>query len=322
MPQNEEKFELTKEDKKVLAKELLKSLRSVKYLHLAKEPEDSEKQYSAYRYTLRKHGFDNAFDSDFMSPFYKLIKYDKINQRKNDNYFVKLDQMLKFLKTHQEILEDHKNSPKNSTAHTTYSRVKDYITPHINENKDFIQNFQENYMGENINDDQTYKSIQKTAKILKAYQDDPWAGSLCIQASNDTKFDYLTSEHKKELEKLSNKVFSYKIKLSKRDIVKSFQAYAIDIYHKDSVQNQLMNYEKTIDDKLLVSLIGDISKELLDKSVGKPHVKNINSKFQYIDIIKSTLILQPTTTKTKRMKFNSYDELLLKLTESSVDSEQ
>ena len=42
MPQNEEELELTKEDKKVLVRELLKSLRSVKYLHLAKEPEDSE----------------------------------------------------------------------------------------------------------------------------------------------------------------------------------------------------------------------------------------------------------------------------------------
>ena len=313
---DDENLKLSKNEEKILTKEIIKSFRTILYLHKSKPPEDEKELYDGYIKTLQRHNLKDSFPSQLLSPFYKLAKYDNINQHKKDHYFIKLDQLLKYLKLHQEILKEYKNTHKNSTPNTSYSNTIKYIEPQIKSTESLLNGFKDNYMGDDLENDKTFLSIQKTAKILNIYKYYPLIASQWIQASNNDDFDFITNGYKKELQKRNESIFSYKLQLSKKDIIKSFQAYAIDIYHKDSVQNQLMQYDKQIEDKTLVNLIGEISKKLLDETVSKPHVKNINSQFYYIDIIKNIMILQPSTTKVSRIKFNSLDDIFLKLTKS------
>jgi len=332
-------FELLKEEDKLLRKESIKALRSVVYIPKSKPPKDEEELYDAYINTLQRHDLKDSFPSQLLSPFYKLSKYDNINQHKNDKYFIKLDQLLKYLKLHQDILKEYKNTPKNSTINTSYSNTKNYVIPQIKNKQSFINDFKANYADDDLENDKTFQSVQKTAKILNLYKDEPLIGSLLIQASKNKEFNFLTEGYTKELQQINERIFSYKLKLSKRDIVKSFQCYAIDIYHELSVQNQLMkNPKKKIENKMLVNLIGEISKHLLDEKVGKLHVKNINSRFYYIDIINNMMILQPSTTKVSRFNFNIsnnslddflsqllndfFDDVLLKLDKSIMDLEK
>ena len=320
MENNNENLKLSKEEDKLLTKEIIKAFKSVMYIHKSRPPKDEVELDDVYLNTLQKHNFKDSFPSHSLSPFYKLAKFDNINQHKNDNYFIKLDQLLKYLKLHQVILQEYKNTSKNSTVNTSYSTIKNYIEPQIKIKERLLSGFKDSYIGNDLENDKTFLSIQKTTKILNLYRDNPLIASLWIQASNNNELDFITEGYKKELQKENKTVFSYKLKLSKRDIIKSFQAYAIDIYHKDSVHNQLMkNPRKKIEKKMLVNLIGEISKKLLDETISKPHVKNVDSQFYYIDIIKNMFILQPSTTKTARMKFNSFDDLLLKLDKSIKD---
>lgn len=309
----DDNIELSNNDCRIFIKEIIKSLKSIKYIQQSKYPKDSE-FYDIYIQTLKKYDLEDSYKSHILSPLYKLAKYDKVVSYKKENYFVKLDQLLKYLSIHKKILEEyHNNCLDNSTLHTTHTNHKKFIKSEINEKEKFKTNFEKMFIGDNINQDKTYNSIVKTSNILNAYKNNPLFTSLYIQASKDDKYNYMTHERKTELQKINERIFSYKLKLSKRDIVKSFQSYAIDIYHEKSVQNQLMKDCKAIDDKLLVKLIGDISKELLDISVGKPNVKNIDCEFQYLDIINDTPILKPTIkNKAKRLYIKSYEDLLLK----------
>jgi hypothetical protein len=309
----DENIKLSKAEKHIIYKIVIDSLRAVKYINLSKTPNDSVELYEAYIYTLKKHGFENSFDSQLNNPFYSLAKYDKINNHKKDPYLIKLNQLLKYLKQHIQFFEDMKNSLPNSTINTSYTNTKKYIAKDINDYNKSLDIHSKHSKKSNLSDDETYQSILKISKILKIYKEHPLFTSSWIQSSNNEKFDCITSEHKEELQKLNKQIFSYKLQLSKKDIVKSFQAYAIDIYHNESIQNQLMNNTKLITDKELVKLIGAISKKLLDEEISKPHVKNVDSIINYIDIVQNTLILQPTTTPTKRIKLTSYDDLLLKL---------
>ena len=52
-------MELSKEEKHHLKRGLVKSLRPLKYFNISKSPEDDAELYTAYKYTLKKYGFEN-----------------------------------------------------------------------------------------------------------------------------------------------------------------------------------------------------------------------------------------------------------------------
>ena len=84
MENNEEIFELSKAEDKLLIKEIIKAFKSIKYIHKSQPPKDDSELYDAYIYTLKRHDLKDSFPSQLLSPFYKLAKYDNINQHKND----------------------------------------------------------------------------------------------------------------------------------------------------------------------------------------------------------------------------------------------
>lgn len=323
-----EMMQLTRDEKHLLKRATIKSLRPLKYIHEAKTPEN-EQLYDAYKFTLKKHGFENDFESDFMNPFYKLAKYDKIYPHDKDNfYLVKLDHMLMLLRNHINIINSLKELPKDSSPHTSYSNHQKFIQKEINNLKTSLNEFEQRHKDKNLLYDEPYNKDYKyyhiTISVLELYVEQPFVYSIVFRNLKNPDFKTIFQGFDEFIKDYSKKIFSYKLKLDSIHLTKSFNLHAINIYKNHSLHNQFMNFNKHIDDSELTKLLGDITDKFLNKKA-KPNVKNINARYEFIDMIDDILIMQPTNQEPlPTFQINSYENFisLLKQTEIKIDFEK